>query len=807
MALRLALRRLAATPVFTTGIIAVLALGSGATLAVFTVLNALVLRTLPVPEADRLVAIEVRNTRGEPAAFPVAQYRDLAGRQTVFDAVAGMLGGSVVSTVVNETAHRAVVDGVTADYFRLLGTGAIHGRVIGPDDFRGGGADADAVCVVTDAYRQRVYGASADVLGARITLGEGTFTIVGILPGTFSGIDVGVRTDVVVPAPAVGRIIGLAPGSVPLRHVMARLAPGRTLDEARAELSAIWPSILATSRGGQAPVNPDDRRLVVSAGATGVSTWRARYRSPLQVTMLASGWLLVIACANLAGLQLTRALRRSRDTAVARALGAGPWDLARPTVLESALLCAAGLLLGVPLAAQGARRVTGLLSTGAAPLDLDLAPDWISWTAVAVLFTLVTVLAGLAPAWLAQRRDPGLSPGARVAPASGRAGAVLVVGQIALAVTLLAGASQAVAALLAISLRDHGFNEDGVVAAQLMNRPGGYAQLDDTTYYPTLVERVASLPGASAAALAKPLPGQDGTTITQRVAVRDRAIVSEAAVVMVSPGYFDVLGVPVLSGRTFDWRDAGTSPRVALVSRALARDLFPSGPADGLRIDVGTLPYRTGLEVVGVVEDASVINVRDRSPRMVYLSLLQQPPPIGRWPGLLVRTAAGNDAMIPAIHRAVDALGHEFAGQTVTLDEHVTRSLGRERLLAAMALVYGWLAVAMVAIGLWALLAHDVTRRVQEFGVRLSLGASPASLRRAVTLRALGLAAMGSAVGTGAAWMLASALEGVISGSLVAPYWTIAGVVTALLGIALAASAGPARHAARTNPMTALRSE
>lgn len=808
MALRLALRRLAATPAFTAGAIAVLALGTGATLAVFTVMNALVLRPLRVSDPGSLVAIAVQSARGDSRAMPPRVYGELAQRQRSFGRMAGSLGTAVVSAAAGGTVHQAVVEGVTADYFGLLGVPVAQGRVIGPTDDHAEGADADAVCVISDGYWRRIYGAAEDVVGRPLTLGEATVTVIGILAPGFTGIDVGVRTDVIVPAPTVGRIIGLPPDSVPMRHVIARLAPGHTVDAARAELTTIWPSVQNSTSTAAQSTELGEQRLVVSRGATGVSSWRARYEDSLRIVMTASAWLVVIACANLAGLQLARSLRRSRDDAIARALGATPWDLLWPTALEAMVLSSIGGLLGLPLAEWGARLATSLLSTGPVTLELDLALDWGTWSLVALLVGATTFLAGLVPAWLASRRDDGPAPASRVVLGTGPVGSALVVGQVALAVVLLSGAALAVSVLAQLSLRDYGFDSEGVVAAQLMNRPGGYTALDDATYYQSLVERVQSLPGVAAVALVKPMPGVSGPPAREPVTATQQSAASDAAVVVASPGYFDVLKVAVVSGREFSWRDGQEAQAVAMVSKTLAASLFAGGRAIGQRVDVGTRPQHRDLEIIGIVDDASVLNVRDIEPRVVYLSALQQPPPSARWPGLLVRVNATTARASESIARAVEELGHEFVSRTDSLTGQVTRSLARERLLATMAVVYGALAVAMVAIGLWALLAHDVTRRLREMGVRMSLGASPVDLCRGVLARALLLTAIGVSIGAATAWALARSLAASTAiGGSVASSASIAIVATLLLAIAAVAAWEPARRAARTDPMDALRAE
>jgi predicted permease len=808
MLLRLALRRLASTPTFTAGAVALLALGTGATFAVFTVLDALVLKTLPVRDPGQLVAIEVQNARGEPSALPRHLFDALTERQHSLDQVTGVLGGSVVSANAGGTVHQSVVDGVTADYFALLELSIVTGRALGPADYRAVGSDADPVVVISEGYASRMFGAPGSALGRTITLGETTVTVVGVSAEAFPGLQVGVRTDVVVPAPVVGGIIGLPPSSVPFRYAFGRLAPDRTIEDVRAEWSGIWQSEMSLAAPERRPADAVERRLLVTSGATGASGWRSRYQGPLQLTAIASAWLLVIACANLAGLQFGRVIRREQEVAVSRALGASEWGVMAPTVLEALLIGACGLLLGAPLAAGGARLATDLLSTGSVPLTLDLTPDWSAWVVLAAVAVLVTMGAGVVPAWLAIGRTGGLVSTSRVVSGQGRMGSVLVAGQIALAVVLLTGAAFAVDALVRVAWREHGFEPDRILAAQLVNRPGGYTNLDDEVYYRTLLDRLAATPGVSAVALTKPLPaGLSAPPIQEPVSISGRTSgVTDAGVVMGSPGYFDVLGLSVLAGRPFDWRDDAGAPAVALISQALARHLMPDGFRAGLRIDVGRLPHHRGLEVVGLVGDASTLNVRDAAPRVVYLSSLQQPPPMARWPVVVVRTKAGARLVAPILARTVDELGREFVVRSDTLAAHITRSLARERLLAGMAVMYGSLAIAMVAIGLWALLAQDVTRRLREFGVRLSLGASPTTLYRSVAARAVQLTACGLVIGAALTWMLVrqAATAGLDRET---SSWPLAGAMGLLLVVAVCAATGPARRAARTEPMAALRSE
>jgi hypothetical protein len=262
MHLRLAYRRLAATPAFTLGAIAVLALGTGATLAVFTVLNALMLKTLQVPDPHRLVAIEAQNSRGEPAALPRSVFEALTARQRSLVAVTGVLGGALISADADGAVHQAVVDGVTADFFDVLAASPVAGRVLASSDHVGGAVDAYPVAVTRQGYAVRMFGDETRALGRTIVLGETRVTVVGVMPDVFAGIQTGVRTDIIVPAPTVGRIVGLKPDAVPPRYAFGRLAGGQTVETVRAEWTTIWQSEMATLAPGQprAAVTTDSTR-------------------------------------------------------------------------------------------------------------------------------------------------------------------------------------------------------------------------------------------------------------------------------------------------------------------------------------------------------------------------------------------------------------------------------------------------------------------------------------------------------------------------------------------------------------------
>lgn len=806
---RLAIRRLARNPAFTAGTIAILALGSGAALAAFTVFNALLLKPLPVHDPGSLVTIAVEDARGEPSTMSAAAFSELALRQSSFESIAASLGSASVSASVGTAVHQVVATGVTAEFFRVVGIVAGSGRVLNPTDFRSAGLDADAVCVLSDAYWRRALESSSDAIGRTLTLGEATFTVVGVAAAPFSGVEVGVAVDVFVPAPLVGGILGLPANVVPMGHVVARIAPERSMVAIKAELSSLWPGVLATTAPqsavpGRGAIG-EQSRLVARQGATGVSYWRSRYEDPLRLVLFSSIWLGVIGCANLAGIQLAHGRRRSREIAVRQALGASRWQVMRPAVIETLLLCASGLTVGAVLAQWIARVATDLMSAGATPLRLDLSADWRLLCMMTAALVLATLVAGLAPAWLASRPPFIDSHRSRLVPGDRRAGA-LVVGQVALAVVLLTGAVLAMSTMLGLWSRDPGFSRDDVVVAQLMNQPGGYATLNDAVYYRTLLDRLRSLPGVTGAALAKPVPATSGGQVERVVAPvdRDGFATARASTAVVSPGFFAALGVPILTGRDVSWADTLQSPPIALVSRSLASRLYPSGSAIGKHVRVGSDSRAETVEIVGIAEDASVIDVRETRPAVVYLSALQQPPPLARWPGLIVRTSGEVPGLAQSIGAAVETLGHEFPTRIQTLALRVDRSLARERLLALLAVVYGLLAVAIVGIGTWALLAYEVARRTREMGVRLAVGASPARLLRGVLGKAFMLTLIGLAIGGMLSALAADHVVGVTGGA--AHVWKALAGVACMIGVlGIVAAVGPAWRAASVDPVEILR--
>jgi predicted permease len=810
--LRLAVRRLATAPVAALTSTALLALGIGATVALSTIINALVFRPLPVPQPDRLVVASIVDRTGQVASMGLDTFLSLADQPSAFEAMAGVLPSGISSISVDGHARQAAADAVTADYFRVLGVPPLLGRTLGPADFSADGREASAVCVVSYELWQQVYGGRADALGRTIRISESACEVVGVMPRGFGGAQTGVAIDIVAPLPLLGPMLGMPPDRPPpLSQVLARLRVGVSLAEARAELNLRWTRALEATR-------PPDmtsfdgsrwfaRRLQVSSGATGFSYLRDRYAGPLGVLLAGTALLLVMASANVAGFQLAVGLRRVHEVGLRRALGASRWQVLRPLLVESALVAVAGAAIGLLIASGGAEALMRLLLAGTFSTVLDTSADVRLWLLVCGVAVSVTLLSGLLPAWIVTRSPP--SPGSaqgRIVPA-GRWSRALVVLQVAVSAALLAGAGVVTAAMADLAARDLGFTARGVAVAQLYNRPGGYLDLDDEAYYRTLADRLSALPGVRSAVLVSGTPGMLEFRRPVRRADGGGPANATASIIAVSPGYFATLGVPLLGGRDVAWSDTIAQPPVAVISRSLASLLFPSDDVIGEAIVAGPGTEGRQATVVGVAEDASVLDVRSHRPPIVYLAMAQQPAPIGRWPRVLMRTDGALHAIEQATIAAVDGLGREHVVSFRPLDVGIGMSLARERLLGGLSVLYGLIALALVGVGLTALLSYDVAARTRELGVRLAVGASPWNLQARVVLRGLGLTVLGVIAGIPLAVAARAALVDALGGTAASSVVAAAAGCLVLVAVGAISTIVPGRRASRVDPATALRAE
>ena len=806
--LRYTIRVLGKNPGFTAVAVFSLALGIGANTAIFSLLNTLLLRDLPVRQPERLVELSVlRRSDKIPFSFPM--FRELERGQRVFSGLIGWSFGEMTNVELNGVLSQADVRSVTGNYYSELGATPLLGRLITPEDVNLGRSGASQVAVLSYEFWQRRFGGASDVADKVIGIEGQPFTIIGVTRKWFTGMVTGESADVTIPMKSTDS------RSLLWVFITGRLKNGVTAAQARAQLQSFWPEVLRATASTE---TPGLRRqaffsmgLDVAPAATGINAaLRSRFTQPLYVLMGIVGLILLVACVNLANLMLARAAARSHDMGVRVALGASRWALIRQVLTESLALSVSGGLLGLAFAFWGSRLLVTLMTQGyLTPVLLDLSPDRrvLSFTASVVILT--GILFGLAPAWRCSREDPAsvLQQNARVlAGATGKLGKVLIVTQIALSLTLLVGAGLLARSFQKLCSIDPGLKES-VLEVGLYPRPGGYQDLDMNGYHRQLIERISSTPGVGSVGFSDvSIEGgqrwQDTVSTMSDASSPGSGVMANEA--MVSPGLLRTLGISLVRGRDFDWTDDEHHPRIAIVSRSLAERLFPSGNAIGQRIRFGFMPELQDLEVAGVADDARIFDLHKAGAPVIYLPSAQHSTQFGY---LFVRTRETPEALARTVGHEIESLGHEYPLGTKTIAQEVSQALVEERVIAMLSGFFAALALLLASVGLYGLMSYAVTHRTREIGIRVALGAQRATVLWLVLREALALGLFGIALGIPCALaadqLIASMLFGISSGDVP----TIAAVSLSLLAVALFAGYLPARRASRIAPMVALRTE
>ena len=638
---------------FTAVAVLSLALGIGANAAVFTLINALLLRNLPVRHPERLVELSsVRRDGKIPFSFPT--FREVERGQRVFSGLIGWSPGGMYNVEVNGVLSQNDVRAVTGNYYSELGVSPLLGRLITPEDVNPHNGSASQVAVLGYEFWQSRFGGAPDVVGKTVRIEGQPFTILGITRKWFAGMTPGEPPEVTIPITAQpliwGRSIqGLDDRSLLWVFATGRLRDGITIEQARAQLQSFWPDVLAATAPTQTPglrlQTFLSMGLDVAPAATGVAKdLRSKFTRPLYVLLGIVGLILVLACVNLANLMLARASARRHEMSVRVALGASRWILARQVLTESLTLSLAGALLGLAFAYWGSRFLVSLMAQAyLAPLTFDLRPDLRVLAVTAGTAILTGILFGLAPAWRTSREDPSfvLQQNARSSAGGvGRLSKALIVTQVALSVVLLVGAGLLMGSFERLSSIEFGFQKENLLEITLNHRPGGYQDLDMNTYDTQLIRRISSLPGVRSVGFSdSSVPNPGGWRYTVAAMSGDSSARAElmANLAIISPGFFRTLGIALLRGRDFEWMDDEHHPHLAIVSNSLASRLFPGGNAIGQRIRFGVTPELQNLEIVGIASDARVFDLRDTSTPVVYVSGVQLPQGF-RWGFLFVGT-------------------------------------------------------------------------------------------------------------------------------------------------------------------------
>ncbi|HEY7285399.1 MAG TPA: ABC transporter permease [Vicinamibacterales bacterium] len=864
--LRYAWRGLIRSPLFTVVAVLSIALGIGANTAIFTLVDEVLLRQLPVQSPDQLVMMLGARNRthfgsnsggsdGDVLSFPM--YEDF--RDNFVDRGGAALLPRVSLTVPNPAptpkifsgvfgrrpvAMNVGVDGqtervpgelVTGTYFRVLGVRAALGRVITDDDDKARGDGY--VAVLSYNYWRNRFGGDPGIVGRSITINSHTFTIIGVSQAGFDGLDIGavahVRVPIMLKAQVTPNWDDIDNRRSRWVSVFARLKPGVTHDQAVAALQPFFHGLLEQevqmpAFSGTTPYTRENflkGQIGLVDAAQGRSQLRQQLMEPLKILFFVVGGVLLIACANVASLLIARASARQKEIAVRLALGAGRGRIVGQLLVESVMLAALGGLLGLALASWTTRVLIGFLPTTGVPHLITGSID----TRVMLFnlgLSLVTgVVFGLLPAMRSTK--PNLAPtlkdqvGAVVGGGGVGLRKGLVVAQVTISIVLLIGAGVFIRSLRNLRTLDLGLRTDNLVAFNVAPALSGYSTVRTKQFHKQLADRVSGLPGISSIAFAQ-MPLLEGNEWDNSMSVEgyepkpgeDMNPFCNA----VSTGYFKTMGIPLVAGRDFDDRDAlyeepgpnddGTPAyRVAIVSERYAQHYFGDRNPIGRHIGFGTNPgTKTPIEIIGVVRDSKYTGVRDELPRQVYFPFMENTFPASAV--MYARTADRPESAFGSIRHVMQELDSNIPMYNArTLESQVDRSLLNDRLIATLSSAFGVLATLLAVIGLYGVMAYTVARRTREIGVRMALGAVRGDVVWLVMSEVLTLVGAGILLGLLAAWGLKRYIGSLLYGVGASDPLTVAAAVVALAIVALAAGYIPARRATSVNPVTALRYE
>jgi putative ABC transport system permease protein len=812
---------------FTLIAVITLALGVGANTAIFQLLNAVRLRSLPVQKPEELAEARIAdspnrwgNFSGRSSELTNPLWENIRERQQAFSGV--FAWGTATFDLSPRGEQRFTEDGlwVSGDFFNVLGARPALGRVFTQaDDQRGCSSPG---VVISHAFWQRAFGGDASVLGRKITLDGHPVQIIGVTEPGFFGVEVGRSFDVAVPICAEALINGegsrLDRRSAWWLSVMGRLKPGWTLQQATAHLNSISAGIFqdTVDTGYTAERAAEYRgfKLKALAAGSGVSSLRLQYNDPLELLLAIAGLVLLIACANLANLMLARASARQREIVVRLALGATRARIVRQLLIECLLLAMLGAGVGAWGAEYLGRYVISLISTEITPLFVALEMDWRVFGFTAGVAILTCILFGLTPAMRATRATPAeaMKSGGRGMTAN-REGVslrrVLVVSQVALSLVLLVGALLFTRSLYNLMTLDAGFAQDGILQTDINLAPLNLPSERRFAVKHELLDRMRAMPGVEAAASVSNVP-LGGATWGEAIFVNNARGVEKgfANLNRISPDYFKTLGIQLLAGRDFSGGDTPATPKVAVVNESFARryldGVSPLGKT--FRIEVGPGEPDHTYEIVALARDTKYDDLRAEFKPIIYLPASQQERH-GTYERILLRSNLPISSLMAAVRQALGAANPGIAFHFHIFKAQIRESLIRERLMATLSGFFGALAALLGAIGLYGVLSYTVARRTQEIGIRQALGANRGDIVKMIMREAAILLLAGLAVGTALALAAAKAASAMLYGLQPHDPTTFLMAAILLAIVAAVASYLPAYRASRVDPMVALRQE
>jgi predicted permease len=819
-----AVRSLRATPVVSAAALLSLTLGIGANTAIFSIMNSLALRELPVRDPSRLVVV-TDGDASRPRAWSYPVWSQIAARSTLFAASAAW---SPVRFNLAPAGQAEFIDGlwVSGSFFRTLGVPAIAGRTLSDADDRHGGGTNGPAAVISFGFWQRHFNGAADVVGQSISLDGVPFTIVGITPANFFGVEVGRTFDVAVPIETEPLVRGpdsvLGSSGTSFLTIIARLGPTQSIESATAALGRVRADIFQTTLGELTRVGARlvqwylNTPLTLVPASTGVSALRRQYERPLVIVMVVSALVLLIACVNIANLLLARATARRHELSVRLALGASRGDLVRQVFIESVVLSGAGAAAGLIVAEWVGRALVHHLSTPDAAIVLDRSID-LRVLAFTVLVAMVTtVFFGTAPAIRASSVAPidALKAQGRAAAAQTTGSGVLnwLVGlQVALSLVLVVAAGLFVRTFLSLTSRPLGFDPSRVLVVSV-DMPRTITDASARVqFYEQARQAVRAVPGVADAGVAFVTPFDSrgfnpGVQMTGADAADSRLLRGN----LITPGWFSALGTPILSGRDFTDQDRQGAPRVSIVNESFARMIAGDRNPIGRTFTMyPNMPIALGpIEIVGVVGDAIAQSLREPTRPLYYIPLAQfdyvNQLGVGSM-ALDVRTTTSVPmTLAKPITAALLAVSPQVALTFRPLTTTVETSLTQERLLAWLAVLFGAFALLLAGLGLYGVTWYAVSRRRAEIGIRMALGATPRAIVRLVLTRVAQLVGVGVVIGIGLSLWLAPPVGALLYGLAPRDPITLVGAAVFMAVVAVFAGWIPASRAARLDPTRVL---
>ncbi len=824
------LRSMLRSPGITGVAILSLALGIGANTAIFSFLDAVVLRTLPVKDPAKLVQLGkgddsgMTDSYGSDTLYSYPFFREFSKKNTVFSDVATVFSFS--NQIYGKLDHhdqlqRMMTDIVSGTFFATLGTEPAKGRLFTTQDDLVEGTHP--VAVISYSHWQTAFAGAPDILNHTVKLGDATFTIIGVAPPGFFGIEVGHAPDIWVPMAMMKSLpahyAGYNDNFFQSNYIIARLKPGISQAQAEAEVNVLYQQI--TRAFPDAKLNAynlshlERTHISLTSLITGRSFLRRNFSDPLKILMGVTALVLLIACANIANLLLARSTARTREFAVRQALGAQRLRLVRQLLTESLILALAGGTLGIVFAIVASRILLRMISGGddanLIPLDISLNLRLLDFSLAATIGT--AVLFGIAPALRASRAEitDALKDGRSVSHNATRnpLGKALVVTQVAISLMLTVAAALFLRSLVNLSKVDTGFTHQGVLRVDIDSSVTGLKGSDPRliAMFQEIEQRVSALPGVKAASFGSFFFAQGswngsinvpGAGYNEHIDVKHNVIDND---------FFNTLQIPLLAGRAFGPQDTATSHKVAIISEAVARDLFPPGVNPiGRHYFLGHDPLPdTDVEVVGLVKDVKFGSLQETQEYIDYIPNPQHPWGYG---GLAVRYTGDFKATAAAVQDTIHSINRTLPiTQVTTLDRLIERTITNQRLVAQLSAFFGLLAVFLSAIGIYGLMSYMVSRRTNEIGIRMALGAARSRVRWMVMREIVHLVVAGIALGTALTLAAGTLVRNLLYGIAPTEPASLALAIAVLLAIALAAGYLPARRASQVSPMEALRYE